>query len=178
MSIWPAAYEKHEPEILAYLRRRLRTREDAEDLCQETFTRAMQAEGALRNETALRPYLYRIASNLLINHVRRQGRVRTESEFAAGTDLATRADHRALNPEEHALGGDLKRRVEELMTRLPKDHRIAFELGVLQKRPYAEIGAELGWSHSKVKIAVFRARKQLIEGLGDYLPQGPEAQRS
>lgn len=172
MSIWPVAYEKHEPEILAYLSRRLKTREDAEDLCQETFARAMRAEGALRDEMRVRPYLYRIASNLLINHVRRQGRVRSESEFAEGTDLAATMDRQGHSPEEHALGGDLKRRIEVLMERLPDDHRIAFEMGVLQKRPYAEISAATGWSRSKVKIAVFRARKRLIEGLQDYLPEG------
>ena len=78
VSIWTSAYARHESDILAFLRRRL-PREDAEDLCQETFARAVAAGDALRDPSRVRAYLYSIAHNLMVNHLRRRGRVWTEA---------------------------------------------------------------------------------------------------
>ena len=54
--------------------------------------------------------------------------------------------------------------------RLPVDQRRAFELGVLHRRPYAEISELTGWSVSKVKVNVYRARKKLITALNEHQP--------
>ncbi|HEB83970.1 MAG TPA: sigma-70 family RNA polymerase sigma factor, partial [Bacteroidetes bacterium] len=68
---WRAAYEQYGPALLAYLLSRLPRRDDAEDLLQETFVRAIRASGSLRDEGKLRSYLFTVAHNLMINQVRR-----------------------------------------------------------------------------------------------------------
>jgi len=54
MSVWPTAYANFGPEILGFLTRRLGNREEAEDLTQETFIRALDAHDRLRDESKLR----------------------------------------------------------------------------------------------------------------------------
>jgi RNA polymerase sigma-70 factor (ECF subfamily) len=70
---WTAAYERYAPDLLRYLRRFVRTTDRAEDLVQETFVHAMAAD-RIPPEIELRPWLYRIASNLAISQLRRDRR--------------------------------------------------------------------------------------------------------
>ena len=51
-------------------------------------------------------------------------------------------------------------------------HRRAFQLAIAEQHSYADVARQTGWSLSQVKINVYRARKRLIAGLRDYLPQG------
>ena len=170
VTIWTSAYARHESEILTFLRRRL-PREDAEDLCQETFARAVAAGDALRDPGRVRAYLFRIAHNLIVNHLRRRGRVWIESDLGDGVDLEQLAG--AVDdegPESRCCRGALTRRLAELLAELPDDQRQAFRLGALDRRPYAQIATSMGWSMAKVKIEVFRARRRLIAGLHDWHP--------
>jgi RNA polymerase sigma-70 factor (ECF subfamily) len=177
VTIWTSAYARHESEILTFLRRRL-PREDAEDLCQETFARAVAAGDALRDPGRVRAYLFRIAHNLIVNHLRRRGRVWVESDLGDGVDLeqlAGAVDNEG--PESRRRRSVLTRRLAELLAELPDDQRQAFRLGALDRRPYAQIATAMGWSMAKVKIEVFRARRRLIAGLRDWHPEaaaGPE----
>ncbi len=148
----------------AYLQKRLASREEVEDLCQETFTRALANREKLRDSSKLRGYLLSTAHNLLVNHLRRRGKVRVESDLgeivkleslaaAAGAGADGVSDQRALDLAL-ALGRELER--------LPDDQRRAFELGAIQRWPYADIATETGSSVSKVKVDVYRARKTLM----------------
>jgi RNA polymerase sigma-70 factor (ECF subfamily) len=171
---WGKAYRRHGGDIHAYLARRLPRREEAEDLCQETFLRAMRAEQGLRDPSRLRAYLFSTAHNLLVNHLRRPRLVQPESELGEGRSLELVAGGR----DEAAPAGPLAALRERALARslatalagLPAEQRLAFTLGPLERRPYAEIAAQTGWSLSKVKINVHRARKSLIARLAGQLP--------
>jgi RNA polymerase sigma-70 factor (ECF subfamily) len=178
MMDWTAAYERHRPAILAYLRHRLRHCEDAEDLCQETFERVMRTPTAPHDGPQLRPYLFQTATNLIRTRARRGHRELTMAEMGEGFDVAEIPDACTEGPATRAQMRDLVERLQALMRELPDAQRFAFERGVLRHQAYATIAAETGWSLSKVKINVFRARKALIEGLRDAPPgRGPERAR-
>jgi RNA polymerase sigma-70 factor (ECF subfamily) len=169
MTNWADAYKQYAPEIKAFLERRMWGRMDeAEDLCQETFARVVSAAVELRDPSKVKSYLMRTANNLLISRLRRGGLVRSESDLGEDADLAGRPDPRAVDPHAEAQKLELQTKVEDLLVQLPKDQRIAFEQGVLQRRPYAQIAHEYNWSENKVKICVYRARKRLMEGLREY----------
>jgi len=169
MTNWADAYKQYGPEIRAFLERRMWGRlDEAEDLCQETFTRVVAAAVELRDPTKVKAYLMRTANNLLISRLRRGNLVRSETDLGEGADLAARPDPRALDPQAEAENLELQRKVEELLTRLPNDQRLAFEQGVLQRRPYAEIAREQDWTETKVKICVYRARKRLMADMQEY----------
>jgi len=179
MTIRLNAYERHGPEVLAFLRRRLWNHEEAEDLCQETFYRALKAESNLRDESKLRPYLLRIANNLFLNHIRRPAVVTSESDLGEDSDITAFADPVQTSPMAAAEKSEFKEKLEALLMQLPKEQQMAFELGVLRHQPYAMVAKETGWSVAKVKVNVYRARKQLMAGLREYMPgaQAPDGSK-
>lgn len=172
--MWSGAYERHRPAILGFLRRRLSRPEELEDLCQETFARALRAGDRLRDPSRVRAYLFRTAHNLMLNHLRRRGRERSESDLGEEARLDAHADPRAASPAAERELHSLQARLQELLGSLPEEHRLAFELGVLQRQPYARVAETTGWSIAKVKVCVYRARKQLIAGLEEYRRPGCE----
>lgn len=173
---WSQAYRRHGADIRAYLARRLPRPEEAEDLCQETFLRALAAEGRLRDPGALRSYLFATAHNLLVNHLSRRRLVQVESELGEGRSLELVAGAGAeatageAAPAAALQGHELARALAAALTSLPAEQRLAFRLGPLERRPYAEIAARTGWSLSKVKINVHRARRRLMAELGEHAP--------
>ena len=142
--------------------------DEAEDLCQETFTRVVATAVELRDPTKVKAYLIRTANNLLISRLRRSNLVHSETDLGDGVDLSARPDPAAPDPHSEAENQELHRKVEELLTRLPNDQRLAFEQGVLQRRPYADIAREQDWTKTKVKICVYRARKRLMADMQEY----------
>ena len=159
---------RHRPEVLGYLIRRAWDRDTAEDLCQETFVRALESVDRIRDAGALRGYLLRIAHNLLINHARRPRPVVSENELGDAVDMNRLPETRQHSPAEQAEYAELATRLDEELARLTADQRSAFEMGVLQRQPYAEIARQLGWSREKVKTNVYRARQQLMTRLARY----------
>jgi len=154
---------------MGFLQRRLwGRRELAEDLCQETFTRAMGASVEMDDLKRVRAYLLRTANNLVIGHIRRGDRVRTESELGQSTELDSQVDTGASDPLAIAETSQLQAKVNELVSELSDDLRIAFERGVLARVPYAEIAEEQDWTVAKVKVCVYRARKHLMAGLQEF----------
>jgi RNA polymerase sigma-70 factor, ECF subfamily len=172
MTSWNLAYRRHGRAVLSFLIRRLGNREEAEDLCQETFVRAMKADGQLRDPDRLRPYLFRIAHNLMCNHLRRQGLVLAESKIPRIPNLEIMADPAPNRPDRQYRWLELTTALANALELLPDEQKLAFELGVLQRLPYGEICSETGWSLSKVKINVYRARKKLTASMRKFHPEG------
>ena len=104
LSFWKLAYETHGSAVLSFLTSRLRRREEAEDLLQETFIRAIRAGESLRDAGRVRPYLMTIAHRLVLNEARRKKPVLISD---ASPDDADRAweipDAGAESPEEIAI---------------------------------------------------------------------------
>jgi RNA polymerase sigma-70 factor (ECF subfamily) len=167
---WSLSYRRHGGAIRAYLQRRLSSREEAEDLCQETFLRVMRAPDAPTAEepARLRAYLFTTARNLLVNHLRRRSVVRAASELGVVDGVEALAVPEGLQDGHGAQ--TLALALERELGRLPAEQREAFTLGALERWPYAEIAARKGWSLSKVKINVYRARKTLMRRLGEHAP--------
>ncbi len=169
MSNWPAAYASYGPEILGFLARRLGSPEEAEDLTQETFIRALDAHDRLRDSSKLRAYLLRIARNLMIDLIRKKQRTAANiSEYSTVVEIQTQGRNRHTGPESDLAATEFSQRLQAELELLPLDQKIAFEQGVVLGRPYSEIADQTGWSIGKVKINVFRARKALMVQLRDY----------
>jgi RNA polymerase sigma-70 factor (ECF subfamily) len=174
-SFWQAAYEQHGPVVLAFLGRRLPSREEAEDLLQETFVRAIRAGNA--REERLRYYLLTTARHLLVNRLRRPrlvvgadslGRRPADDENEAERPLEDVADG-AASPERNAAWSAFRAGLQRAVASLPPDLRRAFRLGVVERHPYADIMRLTGWSLPQVKTNVFRARQRVLAALGDRL---------
>ena len=170
MSEWQAAYRDHGPAVLAFLASRTRRREDAEDLLQETFVRAIRAADRLRDRSKLRSYLLTTAHNLMVNAYRRK-RVLLFSEGGEATeDLAEKTVAGGDAPDARARIADLEAALARVREGLSPALRTAFDLAILKQESYDEIARQTGWSPGQVRINVFRTRRRLVEELGDLLP--------
>jgi RNA polymerase sigma-70 factor (ECF subfamily) len=152
---------EHRPAVLTFLRRRVWDRDTAEDLCQETFLRVLRTRPLLRDASRLRAYLLRVAYRLVLDHVRKRDPAVPVPIAAMDSLAAEPASDPAARYESKELAG----RLLELLAALPRDQRIAFELGVLDRCPYTEIARRHGWSVAKVKVSIYRARRRLLDAL-------------
>lgn len=176
-AFWRGAYEAHAAEILGFLRRRLKSGPEAEDLLQEVFVRAIRAE-TFRRDQPPRPYLFSIARNLVASKFRKPGLTLVTSRDDSDAEPLDHVAAGDADPQERAQWSDFTRAFAEALEQLGADHRQAFELGVLQQLPYAEIAELQGWSLSQVKVNVHRARRKLIAALDDHIPASSGISRS
>ena len=143
--------------LRGWFRGRIRDPELVEDLCQETFLRALRGFSRLRDPSRFSAWLYRTAENLLRDHFRRKGRRGDKVVFTdelEGEDRAPGPDERLMRREE---ANSLLAEVESL----PDRYREPLLLRHASELPYSEIGAMLGISENSVRVRVFRARQML-----------------
>jgi RNA polymerase sigma-70 factor (ECF subfamily) len=166
-AFWQAAYEAHASVVMAFLVRRLGRRDEAEDLLQETFVRAIRVDSFVGGN--LRGYLLSIARNLLINRIRRP-RLVVPVAPAEDEQPFEHVPAGGTSPEEETAWRNFAERLDGALAKLKADHRRAFEMAVIQQHSYGEIARTTGWSLPRVKSNVHRARRSLIAQLGDFLP--------
>jgi RNA polymerase sigma-70 factor (ECF subfamily) len=151
------AVKSMEREIMRFLMRSTGDREDAMDLFQETWLRAYRAYPTLQSEDGLRPWVFRIASNLCRNRARdrmRRGRV-IANESADGAAPADSATNHLNGGPEGAL--HLKRAI----SRLPGKQGQALMMRKFAGLEYTEIGTALNCSAESARASVYQALKKL-----------------
>jgi RNA polymerase sigma-70 factor (ECF subfamily) len=160
-------YDFYLPRIYRFLIRRVGERSVAEDLTAMTFERALGAlrSGGFRND-AFGGWLYRVASNALVDHTRRARRyvpltVRA-GDVDGEDDAFEAADERAMAGFSAALDRDELRRA---LSRLPSSHRRAIVLRYLDGLEGEELAGALGCSRGTAAVRVHRAVRALRAAL-------------
>jgi RNA polymerase sigma-70 factor (ECF subfamily) len=167
-AFWKLAYDQHGPALMAFLRSRTGSREDAEELLQETFVRAIRSSVMLRDRSKARGYLFTIAHNLLRSSRRR-------SRISPVVAVESPPDHEADEvADDRVRMRAVLERLGQVLAEMPAAHRRAFELAVVDKTPYRDICECTGWSLAQVKINVYRGRKRVTQALADLLPRNLE----
>jgi RNA polymerase sigma-70 factor (ECF subfamily) len=141
-------FERYNAEIFAYLCHMLRDREAAEDLAQETFLQATRTGDNLRQVNNQRAWLYRIATNLALNALKRRRR------FAWLPWVETR-DSESDTAEQVGKQAAL----EQALAALSPEHRAPLLLYAHYGFSVAEVAEALSISESAVKMRLCRARE-------------------
>ncbi|HET9737645.1 MAG TPA: sigma-70 family RNA polymerase sigma factor [Solirubrobacteraceae bacterium] len=150
-------HDRYRQRLFAYVRQMLwrGQRQDAEDLLQDVFVRAY---GALRSDTRdvnLRAWLYRVAHNRCIDHLRRP--------VPAAADVFEVSRKPLRDPiEEAQRREDLARLVEDV-GRLPEQQRSALLMREMDGMSYADLAVTLDVTVPAVKSLLVRARVGLVE---------------
>ena len=152
----------HSAEIFGYLWRMVRDEADAQDCLQEAFLRAYRAYDRLDGRANQRAWLYRIATNVALTHLKRQGR-------EAARRLPLVPDLRADDPSpgEAAIWRETIEAVFAAVERLPPQQRAALILRKYQALSYTEIAGTLGCSEEAARANVYQAIKKLRSELGE-----------
>lgn len=152
-------FEQYHSAVFAYLYRMVDDREWAHDLTQETFLRLFRARGRLPQIENRRAWIYRIATNLALNGLKRRQRFAwlpwrsTEVGILTGPDLTEQA-HQSIA-------------VERALAQLPPHYRAPLLLHSHYGLSVQEVAQALNISVSAVKTRLFRARemfRQVYDG--------------
>jgi RNA polymerase sigma-70 factor (ECF subfamily) len=146
-----ALYEAHQAPLLAYLTRLVTDRTLAEDLCQETFLKALrhwEQRGQIANITA---WLYRIATNTAYDHLRRRKRISFSSLAQAAPALHDDGMMESRLHEQEPV-----RRTLAQLTPGARNLLLCIHAG----HSTHEIAAALDCSSAAVRLRVFRARER------------------
>ncbi|MEX2253697.1 MAG: RNA polymerase sigma factor [Thermoleophilaceae bacterium] len=151
-----ALVQRYQPRLLAFCRHMLNSTEDAEDVLQEVFAASFNAILADERSINARPWLYRIARNRCLNHLRRPVPAGQDSmdvfERDAGT---TTADTVHKREDFRQLVGDVQG--------LPETQRTALLLREIDALSYDQIAETMDTTVPSVKSLLVRARVSLAE---------------
>lgn len=167
---------RYQRQIYAVIYHMTSHHEDANDLTQEAFVKAWQALKSFKGDSSFFTWLYRIAVNRTLNHLK-QRNYRNSKHAMSLNDLDVEAEH---HPDLVALVSDktprralaleeLKEKLNAAMQRLSENHRIVVTLHDIQGLPHDEIAQILGCNTATVRTRLFYARQQLQGILSDYL---------
>jgi RNA polymerase sigma-70 factor, ECF subfamily len=153
----------------------LRSPEDARDVYQETFLRVHRNLNQFRFDCSFHTWLYRIATNLCLDQLRRR-KVRREEPTMVATPDGT-LDRMAAAPEtrvdgdphRHLFSGQIRKRVKEALGELTPRERMVFELRHYDGLRLRKIGEVLGTSEEAAKNCLFRATQKMRTALGEFV---------
>src|SRR5947209_9580328 len=153
-SAFEALVSRYESRLMAFCRHLLGSREDAEDVLQEVMTAAFNAILADERPINVRPWLYRIARNRSLNHLRRAQAIGVDSmDHHLSEHGASTADKVHEREEFRLLVGDIHE--------LPETQRTALVLREMDALSYEQIAEAMETTVPSVKSLLVRARVSL-----------------
>ncbi len=145
--------DRHKDSLVNYLTHLTRSRERAEEVAQDAFVRFYRNASKCRDQERLTPYLFRIATNLVVTQIRRDRRWKSilPRLIALQPRSAPPADRPLLTEE-------IQRKVTEALEQLPLKFRAPLVLYEIEEWSYDEISRAIGCRIGTVKSRISRAR--------------------
>ena len=165
---------KYHRQIIHFLYRMVHNEAVAEELAQEVFLRVYRSREGYRAEAKFSTWLYRIATNLAVNHARDNRHERMaptlnldEPDAESGTRPEVADDD--LNVEQSMLREERMAAIRAQVAALPERQRMAVLMHKYQEMDYRQIGEVLKLSESATKSLLFRAYQTLRDRLKDFV---------
>ena len=145
---------------------------DAEDLAQDVFLEVFRTVENFRGDSKISTWLYRIATNRSLNHVRNKNRKgffqSLEETFTGGRNRTSEiSENRSDQPDHNITDSQRKDFLHKAINQLPEKQRIAFTLNKYEELPYQQIAEIMEISLASVESLIHRAKKNLQEQLLD-----------
>jgi RNA polymerase sigma-70 factor, ECF subfamily len=128
--------------------------DDAKDIAQRAFVKAFQSLESLRGAGAFRTWVYRIASNLSMNHLRDHARLQSDSEAGVNVPVEAIGGARLVEAEDQV-------RLRAAIETLPPKQRQVLELRVYQELSFKEVADIAGCTENTAKVNFHHAVKKL-----------------
>lgn len=157
---------RYQRPIVAYVYRMVGDYDSALDLAQEVFIRVYNSLERYRPEFKFSTWIYRIAHNAAIDHLRRVETSRTEDlevECEGGRTFEKPLASKALTPEQACERGERRAEIEEVVRQLTPAYRELIVLRHSHDLSYDEIAEVTGLPLGTVKNRIFRAREAMRE---------------
>jgi len=167
VSAFEELYRRYQPYVYNVVNGIVQNAEDARDVTQEVFLHVYDSLSRFRGGSAFSTWLYRVAVNAAITHVRREKRhpqVPLDSlrEFRADVDA---------EPEQQAARAETQQAVQEMLAALPEQQRAVLVLRYFQELSLEEMAEVMNCSVAAVKVRLHRARNSFRRLFEKRLPQ-------
>lgn len=160
--------ENYRGAIFNLLFKMVRNKEETEDLVQEAFMKAFSALPSFNEEYAFSTWLYKIAINNCIDHMRKK-RLKTYSinkpVQSKDGELDREFPDTSMSPDREILNEERSHIIESAIDDLPENYKVAIILRHSEEKSYEEIAEILNIPLGTVKARIFRAREMLKKKL-------------
>lgn len=160
-----ALFRNHNEELVRYLTSRLKSHDEAVEVAQEAYVRLLRLDDT-STIGFLRAFLFRTATNIAIDRIRRKGLAQAYVDQEAPPQVN---EMFGFTPERSIAAKQSLERVLECVSALPEKCRFAFVEYKFRNRSYDDIAAEMGLTSSMVRKYVLRALVHCSDKMGDEL---------
>jgi RNA polymerase sigma-70 factor (ECF subfamily) len=164
--------DRYKDSLVNYLTHLVRSRDRAEEVAQDAFVRLYRNASQYKQQERLGPYLFRIATNLVVTEIRRE---RRWSLLLPRLYASTRQT--APSPDTNLFTSEIQRQVAAAIDRLPIHFRAPLVLFEVEEWSYDEIAKALDVRVGTVKSRISRARELLRRHLTPFWTGGEAHER-
>ena len=150
--------KRYQEKLYWHIRKIVITHEDANDVIQETFIKAWNNLGKFRGDSKLFTWLFRIATNEALSHLK-HSRKKTRIHFI---DLKNKLQN-TLEGDNYFDGDETQLKFQKAILKLPEKQRLVFNMKYFDKMKYDEISEILGTSVGALKASYHHAVKKIKE---------------
>ena len=166
--------EKYRRQMVSFMHRMTHNQAVAEELAQEVFLRVYRSRQSYAASAKFTTWLYRIATNLAVNHARDTKHERPENtvnidEPDVETGMTVDVADTGLNAEQNILRRERLAAIRRQVEALPERQRMAVLMHKYQNMDYKQIATVLKLSESATKSLLFRAYETLRETLKQFI---------
>jgi RNA polymerase sigma-70 factor, ECF subfamily len=166
--------QKYRRPMVSFMYRMARNAAVAEDLAQEVFLRVYRSRESYEASAKFTTWLYRIATNLAVNHARDTRHERPEVQVSIDepdddTGTTLEIPDRSLNAEQSIVVRERMLAIRRKVEALPEQQKLAVVMHKYQQMDYKQIADVLKKSESATKSLLFRAYETLREQLKEFI---------
>ncbi len=159
-----ALYSRYHSGVRSHVARYVKQKEDIEDICIESFTKAFSQIATYNPEFKFSTWLYKIAQNTAFDHISRMGREKgnmpTTSIDESDGEVAE-IPYPVVNPEDEIISQQEYDKWVANIDRLKEDYRVVARMNMMENYGYQEIAEALDIPLNTVKTRIRRAKEQL-----------------
>ena len=164
---WTQAFATHRDGVFRFCLQMLRNRDEADDISQDTFVRAVQSFEQFRGDASLKTWLYTIARNLCLTCLHDKHKKKGIEVPSDGSRIGKICSEEPC-AYRAAASVELLEAFERAMAELDPSLREAFHLREIEDLSYEEIAEVTGVSVNTVKTRIYRARARLQQCLREF----------
>lgn len=165
-------FERYRHMVYNVAYRITRSHHDASDVTQETFIKVFKSISRFRGDSSVETWIYRIAVNSALNHLRKMGRRKEEPLDGVPEGEIPATKRPSDDPERCLERNEIRQAISRAMGKLSPEHRAVVVLHDIEGLTHVEISKILGCSEGTVKSRLHYARRKLRKILKPLLDTG------
>jgi RNA polymerase sigma-70 factor (ECF subfamily) len=151
---------RYKKKIVNFIFRLILDYDEAQSLAQEVFLKVYENRHRYVRKKNFQAYIYTIAKNLALNHIKKQKRIQFVSQFSLKTNIQNPHSYRSPQ-EESSEVRESDNLIVNALKGMKENQRLALILKVYMDFSYRKISEITGWSIPKIETLIFRAKKEL-----------------